>query len=68
MLISDQASSDLSYKTEQPIPPCCPTCGKKMRLTGVVPSCAGTIYDYVCNNDGDSLSWRPHQLKSPLAA
>ena len=68
MPISDLASSDPPAKTAQPIPPTCPTCGKEMRLTGVVPTCEGTIYDYMCSNDGDRLSWRPHHLKSSLAA
>lgn len=68
MPISDLASSDLSSKTEQPISPTCPRCGKEMRLTGVVPTCEDTTYEYVCSNDGDRLSWRPHHLKSSLAA
>ena len=60
--------SDLSSKTVPPIPPACPTCGKEMTLTAVVPTCEGTIYEYECSNDGDRLNWRPHHLKSPLAA
>ena len=35
-----------------------------MTLTGVIPTCEGPTYDYQCSNDGDRLSWRPHQLKS----
>ena len=42
-----------------PISPPCPTCGKKMRLTGVAPTCESVNYDYLCSNDGDRLSWRP---------
>ena len=61
-------ASNLSCKTVPPIPPTCPTCGKEMSLTGVVPSCGDTTYEYVCSNDGDRLSWRPHHLKSSLAA
>ena len=68
MPISDLASSDLPAKTAQPISPICPTCGQEMTLTGVVPTCGDTIYDYVCSNDGDRLSWRPHHLKNTLAA
>jgi hypothetical protein len=42
-------------------PPCpiCPTCGKEMRLTGATPTSGSTIYEYLCSNDGDRLSWRP---------
>jgi hypothetical protein len=67
MPISDISSSDLSSKTVPPISPTCPTCGKEMRLIGVVPTCDGAIYEYLCSN-GDRLSWRPHHLKSSLAA
>jgi hypothetical protein len=48
-----------SAKTVPPISPTCPTCGKEMTLTGVAPTCDGTIYDYQCSNDWDRLSWRP---------
>ena len=61
-------TSDLSSKTVPPIPPTCPTCGKEMTLSGVVPTCEGAVYEYLCSNDGDRLSWRPHHLKNPLAA
>jgi hypothetical protein len=60
--------SDLPSKAVPPISPACPTCGKEMMLTAVVPTCEDTIYEYECSNDGGRLSWRPHHLKSPLAA
>ena len=69
MPISDLSSkTPISSKTEPPIPPTCPTCGKEMRQTGVDPTCEGAIYEYECSNDGDRLSWRPHHLKSSLVA
>ena len=71
MPISDLSSKTvppISSETVPPISPACPTCGKKMTLTGINPSCDGATYDYECSNDGDHLSWRPHHLKSPLAA
>ena len=59
---------DLTSKTVPPISPDCPTCGKEMTLTGVTPTCVGTIYEYLCSNDGDRLSWQPyHQVKRGLA-
>lgn len=69
MPISDLSSkTPISCKTEPPILPICPTCGKEMRLTGVDPTCDGAIYEYECSNDGDRLSWRPHHLKNSLVA
>jgi len=41
-----------------PISPACPTCGKEMRLTGHAPTCESVIYDFLCSEDGDRLSWR----------
>jgi hypothetical protein len=50
--------------TPPPPPPCptCPTCGNKMTLTGLSPTCETVIYDYVCGNDGDCISWRPRRV------
>jgi hypothetical protein len=50
-----------------PISYICPTFGKELRLTGVVPTCEGTMYEYQFSDDGDRLSWRPHHLKSVFA-
>jgi hypothetical protein len=49
-------------KNVAPLSPPCPTCGKKMRLTGHAPTCEGVIYDFRCSDDGDFLSWRPGHL------
>ena len=60
---------DLPSKTDPLISPPCPACGKEMRLTGVTPTSEGQmIYEYLCSNDGDRLSWQPHRLKSSLVA
>ena len=40
-----------------PLSPPCPTCGKEMRLTGHAPTCDGVIYEFLCGDDGDLLSW-----------
>ena len=45
-----------------PIFPHCPTCGKEMRLTGHAPTCESVIYDFLCTDDGDRLSWRPRRV------
>jgi hypothetical protein len=45
-----------------PLSPPCPTCGKEMRLTGHPPTCEGVIYDFLCSDDGDLLSWRPRRV------
>jgi hypothetical protein len=55
---------DLSSKTVPPISPPCPTCGKKLELIGITPTCEFTIYEYECSNDGDRLSWQPHHPKN----
>jgi len=55
----------ISPKNSPPIPPLCPTCGKKMNLTGVTPTCESTIYEYLCSRDGDRLSWQPRHLHAP---
>ena len=47
-----------------PTSPPCPTCGKEMRLTGHTPTCESMIYDFLCSDDGDRLSWQPR----PVAA
>ena len=62
------ASEILRSSEAPPIPPSCPTCGKKMRQTGVTPTCQGTVYDYLCSEDGDCLSWRPHHSKMSAVA
>jgi hypothetical protein len=50
-----------------PISPACPTCGKKMMLIGYNPTCKGVVYEYLCSNDGDRLSWQPSQrISLPL--
>jgi hypothetical protein len=52
-------------KNVAPLSPPCPTCGKEMRLTGHAPTCEGVIYDFLCSDDGDLLSWRPgHQERA----
>ena len=45
-----------------PIPLRCPTCGKKMKLTGHAPTCESVIYDFLCSEDGDRLSWRSRRV------
>ena len=45
-----------------PIFPPCPTCGKEMKLTGHAPTCESVIYDFLCTDDGDRLSWRPRRV------
>jgi hypothetical protein len=45
-----------------PLSPPCPTCGKEMRLTGHAPTCDGVIYEFLCGDDGDLLSWRPRRV------
>ena len=51
----------MSMENAMPISPCCPTCGTIMSLTGYSPTCESVIYDYLCRNDGDRLSWRPRR-------
>ncbi len=60
--------SDLSFKTVPPVPPPCPTCGKEMKLLGEVPNVEGTIYEYICENDEDRLTWQPRhrEVRSAL--
>jgi hypothetical protein len=58
----------LSSKTVPSIPPPCPTCGKEMKLRGVVPNTQGTIYEYLCENEGDRLTWQPRHRESLLVA
>jgi hypothetical protein len=53
-------ASDCSSKIVPPASPFCPTCGKEMSLTGVAPTSGNTIFEYLCSNDGDRLSWQPH--------
>ena len=57
----------ISPKESPSIHPTCPTCGKEMSLTSVTPTCESTIYEYLCSNDGDRLTWQPHHPKmSPV--
>jgi predicted RNA-binding Zn-ribbon protein involved in translation (DUF1610 family) len=63
MSMQQQSEFKLSSQTVPPISPICPTCGKEVRLTGVVPTCEGAIYEYLCSNDGDRLSWRPNRCR-----
>ena len=65
--MQQQSEIRLSSKTMPPISYICPTFGKELRLTGVVPTCEGTMYEYQFSDDGDRLSWRPHHLKSVFA-
>ena len=53
--------ADVSSFAIPPNAPSCPTCGKQMTLRGIVPTSEGTIYDYLCGNDGDRLSWQPRR-------
>jgi len=55
--------SVLASRIVPPIPPTCPTCGREMRLTGVVPTCEDAIYEYLCSKDGGRLSWRPNHRR-----
>ena len=55
-------AADFSSKDVTPISPPCPTCGKEMRLTGHSPTCESVIYDYLCSDDGDRLSWQPGRV------
>ena len=53
-----------------PISPSCLTCGKEMRLTGHTSTCESVIYDFLCSDDGDRLSWRHRRVaaSAPLEA
>jgi hypothetical protein len=53
-------STAVSFKTVPPVLPPCPSCTKEMRLTGVTPTSESPIYEFVCSDDGDRLSWQPH--------
>ena len=46
-------------KSVPPIFPPCPTCNKEMRLTAITPTGESPIYEYICSDDGDRLSWQP---------
>ena len=48
----------MSMENVTPASPPCPTCGKKMKLTGHSPACESMIYDFLCSDDGDRLIWR----------
>lgn len=52
----------MRMQTVTPISPPCPTCGKEMKLTGHAPTCESVIYDFLCSEDGDRLSWR-HRIE-----
>ena len=53
-----------SPKNGLPTPPLCPTCAMTMRLISYSPIAGSVVYDYLCNSDGDFLSWRPTSLDS----
>jgi len=57
------SESAISSKNAPLISPPCPSCGKEMTLTGVTPTSECVIYEYLCSNDGDRLSWQPHHQK-----
>jgi len=61
-------TSDASSKTVPPIAPLCPTSGKEMKLLGIVPNTEGTIYEYLCENEGGRLTWQPHHRESSFVA
>ena len=48
----------MRMETVPPLLPSCPTCGKVMRHTGYSPTCDSVIFDFLCSDDGDRLSWR----------
>ena len=46
----------------------CPTCGKDMKQTGYSPMCETVIYEFLCSDDGDRLSWQARRGPPPVAA
>jgi hypothetical protein len=44
----------------------CPSCGKRMWLTGHTPTCQSVIYDFSCIEDGDRVSWH-RRMMLPIA-
>jgi predicted RNA-binding Zn-ribbon protein involved in translation (DUF1610 family) len=68
LMISKEHAMSAPKILSSQIAPSCPTCGKKMGLIAICPTCQGTIYEYVCSNDGDRLSWQPHNPKMLSAA
>ena len=62
-------SAEISSKNNAPtISAPCPTCGKEMSLTGVTPTSESVVYDYLCSNDGDRLSWQPRHYRAEGSA
>ena len=57
-------STAVSSKTVPPIFPRCPTCTKEMTLTAITPTCESPIYEYMCSDDGDRLSWQPRNYRA----
>jgi hypothetical protein len=55
------ASTAVSSKIVPSLLPPCPSCNKEMRLTGVTPTSESPIYEFMCSDDGDRLSWQPHE-------
>jgi len=51
-------------KSVPPIFPPCPTSNKEMRLTAITPTCESPIYEYICSDDGDRLSWHPRHYRA----
>jgi hypothetical protein len=45
----------------------CPTCGKRMKLTGHSPICESVIYDFLCSDDGDRLNWQSRLAVAELS-
>jgi hypothetical protein len=35
-----------------------------MRLTAITPTCESPIYEYICSDDGDRLSWHPRHYRA----
>lgn len=51
-------SENLSSKNVLPITLTCPTCARTMTLTSITPASGAVIYGFLCDSDGDHLSWR----------
>ena len=52
----------MRMENDTPISLPCPACGKGMKLTGYSPVSESVIYDFLCNDDGNRLSWRPRRI------
>jgi hypothetical protein len=58
----------ISSKTVPPFFPLCPTCNQKMAFIALSPTCQSVIYEYLCRNDGDRLSWNAMNGRPPTEA